>query len=57
MNCQVVNEGGRRIWRVIQGQDAQAVRINLLTIKGSDRYKRTSSLMEDKDADDEDPDH
>jgi hypothetical protein len=52
-----VDEGGPRIGRVVQGRNARGSEINLLTIKGAARYKRISSAMEDKDVDDEDPDH
>jgi hypothetical protein len=65
MKCEIADERGMRLLRVMSGRDAWATspgcisppQKNLLTSNGAARYKRISSSMEDKDADDEDPDH
>jgi hypothetical protein len=61
MKCRVADEGGTRICardsRATSPGCISPAQRNLLTIIGPTRYKRISSSMEDKDADDEDPDH
>jgi hypothetical protein len=54
----LVGKSARSVHTLPAGRRPKAcVAKKLLTVERAARYKRISSLMEDEDADDQDPDH